>query len=227
MAFTVIGLKAITSNSSGMHVHRRTFRHYVVLTGWGVLGVSLLVRDVTEVLSPNPAFLAAESLVLPIALGFMAYGVYFIGMNVLYADGRTSAIAGGVALAATLNIVLNLLTIPRWGPMGAALATLVAYVALASGTMIRAHRLTPVKYRWDAVAAVLCLLLGLWALGQLSGGWGTAVRLPYRLALIGCYPALVIGAGLYSREESRELIHRIASFFGRSTGRTRHGSIHG
>jgi O-antigen/teichoic acid export membrane protein len=232
MAFSVIGLKALSSgvgssSSGGMHVHRRTFRHYIVLTGWGVLGVSLLARDVTEVLSPTPAFLGAEPLVLPIALGFMAYGVYFIGMNILYADGRTPTIAIGVALAATLNIALNLFAIPRWGAMGAALATLVAYVVLAAGTLARAHRVAPVRYRWDVVAAVLCMLLGLWALGQVSGVWETALRLPFRLALIGCYPLLVIVAGLYSREELRELFRRIRRFFGRSEERSLRGSTRG
>ena len=234
MAFAVIGLKALSSgvgssgvgssNTGGMHVHRRTFRHYVVLTGWGVLGVSLLARDVTEVLSSNPAFLRAEPLVLPIALGFMAYGIYFIGMNILYADGRTPAIAIGVALAATLNIALNLFAIPRWGAMGAALATLVAYVALAAWTLARAHRVAPVKYRWEALAAVVCILLGLWALGQVSGVWGTALRLPFRLALIGCYPLLILVAGLYSREELRELFRRMVQFFGRSAEPSVHGS---
>jgi len=227
MAFSVIGLKAMSSNRGGMHVHRRTFRHYIVLTGWGVLGVSLLARDVTEVLSPTPAFLGAEPLVLPIALGFMAYGVYFIGMNILYADGRTPTIAIGVALAATLNIALNVFAIPRWGAMGAALATLVAYVVLAAGTLARAHRVAPVRYRWDVVATVLCMLLGLWALGQVSGVWETALRLPFRLALIGCYPLLVIVAGLYSREELRELVRRITRFLGRSEERPLRGSTPG
>ncbi len=218
MAFSVIGLKALSSTDGGMHVHRRTFRHYVVLTGWGVLGVSLLARDVTQVLSPNPAFLAAEPLVLPIALGFMAYGVYFIGMNVLYAHGRTPTIAIGVALVAALNIALNVITIPLWGAMGAALSTLISYVVLAAGTLVRAHSVAAVQYRWSSLITSLCILLGLWALAQMSNVWGTALRLPFRLLLIGCYPALIVAARLYTRDELRELAHRLTSFIGGSRG---------
>ncbi len=98
MAFAVLGLKALGSLSDDGgevgNLHRRTFRHYAVLTGWGVLGVSLLAFDVTELVSPNPAYLDADPLVLPIALGFMAYGVYIIMMNVLYADGADEADRG-------------------------------------------------------------------------------------------------------------------------------------
>ncbi len=215
MAFAVIGLKAISKDNGDMHVHRRTFRHYVVLTGWGVLGVSLLARDVTVLLSPNPAFLQAESLVLPIALGFMAYGVYFIGMNILYADGQTPTIAIGVALAALLNILLNFATIPTWGAMGAAISTLVAYVALAGGTLVLANRIASVTYRWEVLGAALCILLGLWTVGQISSAWPTATRLPFRLLLIGCYPLLVFGARLYSWEEFGALRRRVAFYFER------------
>ncbi|MDX1418816.1 MAG: oligosaccharide flippase family protein [Rubricoccaceae bacterium] len=206
MAFAVIGLKALAPEGEGADVHRRTFRHFVVLTGWGVLGVALLARDVTAALSPNPAFLEAEPLVLPLALGFMAYGIYYIAMNLLYAGGRTGTIAAGVAAAAAANLALNVLAIPRYGAMGAALASLAAYAGLAALTMWRARREAAVAYRWDALVSVLFLVLGLWVLAQPSVGWSTAARLPFRLALIAAYPAGVLLAGLYAREEVRTLL---------------------
>lgn len=214
MAFVVIGLKALSTEGEGVHMHRRTFRHFAVLTGWGVLGVSLLARDVTEVLSPNPAFAGSESMVLPIALGFMAYGIYFIGVNVLYAHGRTPAIALGVAVAAGLNVVLNLLAIPVLGALGAAIATLVAYSALAAGTMVRAHRIAPVKYRWEILLGVLFMVGGLWAVAQISGDWAATNRLLFRLGLICGFPILVLYAGFYTRQELREVADSLAAFLG-------------
>jgi len=71
---------------------------------------------------------------------------------------------------------------------------------------------------------VVCILLGLWAIGQVSGVWGTALRLPFRMGLIGCYPLLVVAAGLYSREELRELFRRMVQLFGRSDESSAHGS---
>ncbi|MDX1440048.1 MAG: oligosaccharide flippase family protein [Rubricoccaceae bacterium] len=205
LAFSVIGLKALRADGEGATVHRRTFRHYVVLTGWGVLGVSLLARDVTDLLSPNPAFLDAEPLVLPLALGFMAYGIYYIGMNVLYAEGQSRAIAGGVTIAAIVNIVLNLVAIPLLGVAGAALTSLLCYAGLAAITMRRAVRTTPVDYHWLALGVVLLFVLGLWMLAQASIHWAPIMRILFRLGLISAYPALVLVAGIYRRDELRRL----------------------
>ena len=150
MAFAVLGLKALGSLSDEGgevgNLHRRTFRHYAVLTGWGVLGVSLLAFDVTEFVSPNPAYLDADPLVLPIALGFMAYGVYIIMMNVLYATAQTKRIAGNVLGSAVLNLALNAALIPLFGAMGAALATFAAYAGLAAITTWQARRAVAIAF---------------------------------------------------------------------------------
>jgi len=206
MAFAVLGLKALgsldaDSRGEAGNLHRRTFRHYAVLTGWGVLGVSLLAFDVTEWVSPNPAYLAADPLILPIALGFMGYGVYYIMMNVLYAASQTGRIAGNVLGAAVFNLALNAALIPLLGAMGAAIATLATYDALAAVTTWQARRAVVIAFPWHALLAVLALVVGLWALGQPSLAWGQGPRLGWRMLLIAVYPPLVLATGIYTRDE--------------------------
>ena len=221
MAFAVLGLKALGSLAADAggevgNLHRRTFRHFAVLTGWGVLGVSLLAFDVTAWVSPNPAYLQADPLILPVAFGFMAYGIYYIMMNVLYATAQTGRIAGNVLGAALFNLALNAVLIPLLGAMGAALATLAAYAGLAAVTAWQARRAVVIAFPWAALAAVVALVAGLWALGQPALGWTQPVRLGWRLALIVAYPPLVFAAGVYSREEVRVTWAAVRAYFGRS-----------
>jgi O-antigen/teichoic acid export membrane protein len=209
MAFAVLGLKALGSLDAEKtqgevgNLHRRTFRHFAALTGWGVLGVSLLTFDVTAWVSPNPAYLAADPLILPIALGFMGYGVYYIMMNVLYATAQTGRIAGNVLGAALFNLGLNAVLIPYLGAMGAALATLASYGALAAVTAWQARGAVVIAFPWHALVVVLALVVGLWALGQPALEWTQALRLGWRLALIAAYPLLVLATGVYTRDELR------------------------
>jgi O-antigen/teichoic acid export membrane protein len=208
MAFAVLGLKALGSLDADAegevgNLHRRTFRHFAVLTGWGVLGVSLLAFDVTAWVSPNPAYLTADPLILPIALGFMGYGVYYIMMNVLYAAAQTGRIAGNVLGAALFNLALNAALIPLLGAMGAALATLASYGALAAATAWQARRAVAIAFPWHALVVVLALVVGLWALGQPALAWAQGARLGWRVALIAAYPLLVLSTGVYSRDELR------------------------
>ena len=229
MAFAVLGLKALGSLSAEGggevgNLHRRTFRHYAVLTGWGVLGVALLAFDVTEFVSPNPAYLDADPLILPIALGFMAYGIYIIMMNVLYATAQTRRIAGNVLGAAVLNLALNAALIPLLGAMGAALATLAAYAGLAAVTTWQARDAVVIAFPWRALATVLLLVGGLWVLGQPSLGWTQPARLAWRVGLLALYPLLVLAAGVYSRSEWRILWTTLRGYAGRRGKEPEHGS---
>ncbi|NNF56883.1 MAG: oligosaccharide flippase family protein [Rhodothermaceae bacterium] len=218
LAFTVIGLKALAADEAAAPLHRRVFRHFTIWTAWAVLGLTLLSRDVTSLLTDEPDYLEVEPLVLLIALGFLMNGIYFIAVNVLYAAGRTRTVAVSVGAAALLNVALNLLLIPMLGLIGAAVATFVAYGALAGWTAVIAEREIHAGYPWPVLVSALLLVLGLWALAQPSLGWGTGLRLVWRFALIGAYVPLVFVAGLYHRGDIRLIQHAAQRFFGREHG---------
>ncbi len=220
MAFAVLGLKALGSLAPDRggevgRLHRRTFRHFAVLTGWGVLGISVLTLDVTAVISSNPAYLDAAPLVLPIGLGFMAYGIYYIMMNVLYATERTGKIASNVLGAAGVNLLLNLALIPLLGAMGAALATLVGYAGLAAVTARQAHHVVPIAFPWRALGTVALVIIGLWSLAQPSLHWAASLRLGWRMLLLMLYPVLVLSAGVYTRAELVEVRGAVQSWWAR------------
>ena len=52
---------------------------------------------------------------------------------------------------AVLNVVLNLILIPPYGMMGAAISTAAAYIALFLGMTINTQRVYPVAYQWRRV----------------------------------------------------------------------------
>lgn len=200
LAFTVLGLKAL-GETGDPSLHRRAFRHFSALAGWVVLGVGLFVNDVSRLLSPNPVYHDVEGLTVLIAGGFGFYGLYYVVVNVLYAAGRTRAVAASVGGAALLNLALNLALIPTVGVAGAAAATLVSYAVLAVVTGILAEGSTPVGYPWRAVAVVTALTAGLWALGALTAGWDLVPRLAARAGLALAYLPGLVALGVYGRAD--------------------------
>src|SRR5262249_26454802 len=72
-------------------------------------------------------------------------------------------------IAATTNILCNLILIPRFGSMGAALATLIAYVLLAGATYVVNQRIYPIPFEmWRfAIAFFVGLAIYLGANGAL------------------------------------------------------------
>ena len=220
LAFTVLGLKSADETGS-FDLHRSAFRHFSTLAGWVVLGLALFVADVSRLLTDNPAYIETEGLTLLIAAGFAFYGLYFVIVNVLYAAGRTRAVAGAVGAAALLNLALNLVLIPTIGIAGAAVATLVSYVVLSVVTA----RLGTVSggggYPWRALALVSALVVGLWAVAQPTADWPTLGRLAARAALALAYlPGLVV-LGVYRREDvdrALALVRRRREHGGSTTG---------
>ena len=186
LAFTVLGMKALDRDGSP-ELHRQSFRHFVALAGWLVLGITLFVDDLSRGIADSPAYYQTEGLVLLIAGGFAFYGLYYVAVTVLYVAGRTRAVAASVGAAAALNLALNLALIPTMGIAGAALATLVSYAALAVGTARLAQASTPVAYSWRSLGVVVALTVGLWGVATVSAGWGLVPRLAFRAALALAY----------------------------------------
>ncbi|MEM6648225.1 MAG: polysaccharide biosynthesis C-terminal domain-containing protein, partial [Bacteroidota bacterium] len=205
LAFGVIGLKALALREEGASVYRRTFRHFVIWTGWGVLGLSLFTLDFTSLIANKASYLAADRLVLPIGLGFMAYGIYHIAVNVLYAAGDTQHIARLVIVAALANVGLNLVLIPLLGSLGAALTTGGAYALLAALAIRRARQHIAVDYAWRTLAVVLILVGVLWGVGQLTQPWAPWPRLAVRSGLVAAYVPLLYVCRLYRRDEVIQL----------------------
>jgi O-antigen/teichoic acid export membrane protein len=203
LAFTVIGLKTVGAGDRTLH--RRTFRHFTIWTGWAVLGLSLLSYDLTFFLSEefgvDAYYLRADVMVLPIALGFLAYGVYVVVNNILYATELTHLISMNVLLAAAANAGMNVLMIPYLGAYGAALATTMAYLMLALLSARIAERRIHVGYPWRVLWIVAGIIVVLWLVAYPSTGWGVGWRLVIRSVLIVAYVPLVLLFDLYSRED--------------------------
>ena len=208
-AFSVLGVKELDRDGGGAALHRRTFRHYVVWAGWGVLGLSLFAYDGTRWISDNPAFLAVETLVLPVAVGFMVYGVYYILVNILYAAGLTGRIATNLVAATALNVALNVALIPSLGAVGAAVATVAAYTALMAVTAWTVTRETGTRFTWSQLARGLALVVVLFGVGHLSLEWSTFARLAWRGGVALAYLPLVVAVGLYPWREVREVAGRL------------------
>ena len=85
-----------------------------------------------------------------------------------------TAMAGAV-----LNLLLNLLLIPRFGAMGASVATLAAYFFVCILRLLSARRLIPFRQEWGRGTVNTLLLGGMTALITLSERWPKHLALTY------------------------------------------------
>ncbi len=203
-AFAVAGLQAIASGE-GAHLHRRAFRHLCVIGGGFTLGLSLFAFDVLAVMTPKGSpYLQAAPLVLPLTLGYYFYGLYIIAANPLYARGRTRQVSVGVAIAAVVNLLLNVVLIPPLGAVGSATATVLAYGGLALVTAARVGKAEGVRFPFGAVAGTVALVVGLGWIGLRANSFAPVPRWAAHFALMVLYPPGVLLVRAYRWSDIRD-----------------------
>ncbi|MGH7173438.1 MAG: polysaccharide biosynthesis C-terminal domain-containing protein, partial [Gemmataceae bacterium] len=93
--------------------------------------------------------------------------------------------------------------IPRYGSMGAAIATLIGFVFLAVCTWAVSQRVFPVRYEWPRLAALLALAVSLWLISRLlPAAWWVG---PVKAGLWLLGPLLAWHSGLMSQHEKKQV----------------------
>jgi O-antigen/teichoic acid export membrane protein len=138
-------------------------RLFSVMTtyGLGVLalmtaGLSAIGGDLLAVFTHKEAskYAAAADVVTWTAVGVFFQGVYLltsIGLNI---TKNTQYYPAATVAAATTNVGLNLLLVPRFGMMGAAWANAAAYAVQAALAFTFSQRVYPVHYETRRIAIV-------------------------------------------------------------------------
>jgi O-antigen/teichoic acid export membrane protein len=182
---------------------RRTFAfvmtYVVFIASWAALALGLgspwLVRLLT-----TPDFYEGSRVVAILAFSWVAFGAYVV---VLVSIGRARRrrsnwlITGAAAL---VNLVLNLVLIPPYGLIGAAVSTLGAYVAMFVGMMWKAQNVYPVPYQWRRLALAVGTAVALTVAGKLLD-----VGLPAAVALTLAFPLVLAVLRFYLPEERRRI----------------------
>jgi len=124
------------------------------------------------------------------------------GIYIREKAGRLPVVTG---LGAAVNIAANLAWVPAFGILGAAYATLAAYVVMAAAMFFFSQRIFPIPYEWGRLGRLALIAAGVYA----AGTW--ADNRAIDAFLIGAAFVLLWLGGFFDAEE--------AAFFRRMFGR--------
>jgi O-antigen/teichoic acid export membrane protein len=186
---------------------RRTYAYvltYLVLVAtWVATALALLSPWIVDWIAA-PAFAESSRVVGPLAFAAVAFGAYIVVAIGVGRARRTQFNWVVTGVAAAVNIVLNLLFIPPYGMMGAAVATVAAYMTMFVGMAWWSQRIYPVPYQWRRVATAAGAGIALAAVGKLAGG-----GLPVAFLLVLAYPLALFLLGFYLPAERKAIGARL------------------
>ena len=103
----------------------------LLLFGYAVacVAVALLAPDVMKILAPENYYKGVYA-VPPLICVALLSGVYNVYANIEFYYKKTSYIAISTVIATVVNVLLNLILIPKFSYVGAAYTTLISYIVL-------------------------------------------------------------------------------------------------
>ena len=169
--------------------------------------VSLFAPEVVVLLT-GPEFHDSYRVVPFLAFTFAATGIYSLFVNTLFFWERTAKYVGMCTLGSLgLAVALNLLLIPRYGMLGAAVAALIGQTIFVVVIGYLAHWRTMVHWRYGRFAAmfVLALTVSLWPLSPLhSISWqGTALKIGMLAVVFAVLSTVAYGSPTFLLRELR------------------------
>ena len=154
--------------------------------------VALFAPEMLRLFSPSDYWEAAP------ALGILTMGIVLSGTTQITAVGisierKTRLFAYAAWTTALVNVVLNLVLIPKWGAAGAAIATFLSYALLTALYLSWSQRLHPIPLEKARLIYSTALVV---SIGTVSAGLG---GLEVSLATVvakTCILALMVAGGV-------------------------------
>jgi O-antigen/teichoic acid export membrane protein len=151
----------IAKRDDAKHVFKLIFRWFSIVLLFATFGLSLFSIGLLHLLFPASYY--AEATIIPIvALSIMFNGVCVVVSLGTSLQRKTWIASIYILLSALLNVILNLILIPLYGAMGAAIATLLAYFALALMSYIANQWIYPVPFEIGLFFIALGIGIGLY-----------------------------------------------------------------
>jgi O-antigen/teichoic acid export membrane protein len=187
---------------------RRTYgfvlTYLIFLASWLALTLGLLSPWLVRLLT-TPEFYSASRVVAPLAFAGVAFAGYIVMAIGVGRARRTQFNWVVTGAGAAVNVALNLILIPPYGMMGAAVAMVAAFTTMFLGMTWNAQSVYRVPYQWRRVATVAGTAVGLTVLGKLVDA-----SLPLAIALVVVYPLALLPLGFYLPVERKRLRQLIA-----------------
>jgi O-antigen/teichoic acid export membrane protein len=183
--------------------YARMLTYMVLLAAIFALPLAILVEDLLHIIA-SPKYWETAAVVPWLALASVldiTNPVLSVGVSLKRKSFLSPII---VITSALINIGLNFLLIPTYGMKGAAIATVLSYIAMCVIRYQISNRLVPVTYEWGRLFKIGAVGLMLFMLSRLidieSPIASFCARLPFAVLL----PFILIPMGFFDAQEKRK-----------------------
>ena len=140
----------------------RVGTYFLLVTSFLFLFFSFFIKYLVQIpIGSNPiispTYWASLSIVPVVLLAYIFLGVFLVQLPGIYIKKKNVWIPALNGTAAIINIILNLILIPKYGYKSAAVATLVGYCVMVVLQYIVIKRFYPLTWEWGRVLRIILI----------------------------------------------------------------------
>jgi O-antigen/teichoic acid export membrane protein len=193
-------------NHQAKAIFARIFSYYGAASLWVVIFIGFFGESLIR-FQASTAYLPAASLMVPLSLAMMFYGIFYIFTTGLNISRKTPVILFPIGLGLVSNISLNIIFTSQYGSLAVAWNTLVTYSVMALITFVLAQRTYYIPFEWlklgrSALAAILIWFAPRMIPPDIGFNFG------YKIIAFLSYPLLLGLFGFFDRVERKAIISR-------------------
>lgn len=185
-------------DAPALFAHLTSYLLAIYLFLW--LGLASFAPDFIKIMAPEE-YWGAATLIPVLALAMVFDGVMpMVNLGPAFTK-RTILRTYTVLVAAGVNLVLNYLLIPTYGPAGAAWATFFAFTIQTTLALLVSLRLYPVPYQYGRIAIAAAAAFGLYGLTHLIPTEDPTTLLGTKSGLVILYPLALLWGGFFAKDD--------------------------
>lgn len=208
-------IEIYNSRENRNEIYSRVFTYFLFGLFLAGMAISLLIKDVLGVMTTEE-FLPAYRVVPFVILGYIFYSLYYFVDLGFYIKDKTYWYPIINAIAAIVNIGLNLIFIPKLGAMGAAIVTAISFFICPLIAFIVSQKLYYIPYDFIRIMKLLISVLVFYFLGSLVSTPYLLLNLSIKTAVILAYPMFLCLINFFDSKEIAFIKNHIMARFGYS-----------
>jgi O-antigen/teichoic acid export membrane protein len=174
----------------------------VIVSFFAFVGVTLVyVSPLLMRFMVNERFTESWTVIPPLAMGYVVYGIYLLTCNGLFAS-KTYYLPLATVFGAVLNVLLNLVIIPKLGMIGASISSLLYNLFITVFLVILVERVEHIGYGLSSLVVPILIIIP--AL-SLTYAISPLALVPWMIASLFVVIFTSLGLYLVNRRQLREL----------------------
>jgi len=181
--------------------HTKVITYYSILITWIALFLTIFAKEIIYGFSKNSDYFSAYKIIGLVTFAISIKGLFPLFRIIFEIKQKTKYIPFIVTFAGILNIILNIILIPKFEMMGAAYSLFISYLLIIIFSFYFSNKLMHIKIEFRKIVSIVLSSICLIIFAKIIFDFPFIYRIFLKIIFIVSYPILLYLLKVFDRKE--------------------------